>query len=417
MSYVLRGLIIVFLVVIALIPLHSPGTVDVLSWLAWIDAIEKYGLISAYANVEFVYPPMTWILLRGVAFSAHLLNIEMFLAIKWSLVVFLLLTSTVFLLWTRNLFLTAFLHLSLVLSSVALGYLDIWFAPSLLLALWALKEKKILLFTVFFTISCLIKPQPLIIAPFLLVYIVGQKDIVHWKATLLSLLRDVILPAGLLTSIIVLPFGQPVVTAFQYSLNHAVLSGNALNYNWLLTYFLHLTQPDRFGPIDGLGGVVGYIEITDWSITQWPITVLPRILFALFYLGTLLAFLRRQKSFDNFLRFAIAGYLSYFTFNIGVHENHLFLAMLLAFTIYGLDTRDRYTTLILALMANINLFLFYGVTGEYPYQRLIGIDLSVPLALFNVLFFLAFWVITCWQKDGEPKKRMPAIATDQATAG
>src|SRR3954466_10286675 len=118
MRYVWRALTVILVILITLLPLHSPGTTDVSIWQSWIEAIERDGFISGYIPV---YPPLTWALLQGVAFSYHILNIEMFLALKWSLVVFLLLTSLIFLLWTRNLLLTVIFHLSLVLSSVALG--------------------------------------------------------------------------------------------------------------------------------------------------------------------------------------------------------------------------------------------------------------------------------------------------------
>jgi hypothetical protein len=394
MSRVLKALFVFLLAIVALLPLYSNGTGDVLIWQGWIQALERDGFITGYIPV---YPPLTWALLQVVAFSYHALNIDMFLAIKLSLVVFLLLTSGVFLLWTRNLLLTAFLHLSLVLSSVALGYLDIWFALPLLLAFWALKERKIFLFSLFFTVSCLIKWQPLIIAPFLLLYVLRLTGVKQWKVTLKVFLRDMALPAGLLLGAMLLLFGQGLLLSMEDSI-HVGLTGNALNYNWLVTWFLCLTQPERFGAL--ADGVVNYIGITDWLASDWPIVVVPRIIFGLFYVSTLLVFARRARSFKNLLRFAILGYLAYFTFNVGVHENHLFLAGLLVVVLYWLSPRDLYTALIVVLMANINLFLFYGVSGGYPYQRVIGIDVSVPLALFNVVFFLAFWAMTCW--PGKP---------------
>jgi hypothetical protein len=396
MAYVLRALVVVLLVLVALLPLYSGGTIDVLSWLGWIEGIERSGLISAFANGELVYPPLAWAILQGVALFAHALNMEMFLALKWTLVAFLLFTSGVFLLWTRNLFLTAILHLSLVLSSVALGYLDIWFTPTLLLAFWALKERKIFLFTVFFTVSCLIKWQPVIIGPFLLAYVIRLTDLTQWRAALRALLREVVLPGGVITGAVLLLFGPAVLISFQNSMSHVILSGNALNYNWLLTYYLRLTQPERFGPL--ANGLVEYVDATDW-----PTIGVSKILFALFYAVTLGVFLRRPKSFENLLRFTIVGYLSYFTFNTGVHENHLFLAGLLGVVLYWVNPRDPYTTLILVLIANINLFLFYGIKGDFPYQRVVGIDLTLPLALFNVVFFLLFWAMTCWHGNPDSK--------------
>jgi hypothetical protein len=410
MSYVWRVLVIILLILIALLPLHSHGTGDVDYWLDWIAIIERDGFIAGYVPI---YPPMVWVLLQGVAFSYHALNIEVFLAVKWSLVIFLLLTSGIFLLWTRNLLLTALLHLSLVLSSVALGYLDIWLAPTILLAFWALKERKFFLFSVFFTISSLIKQPPWLLAPFLIVYIMRETGgIKQWKATLTVLLRDVVLPAGVLVGVMALTFGERILEPLRVAVSHSSLSANALNYNWLTTYFLRLTQPERFGPIDGVGGVFGYSPVTEWTAADWPIVGIPRFLFAVFYLGALLIFLRRSNSFDNLVRFTIAGYMAYCIFNIGVHENHFFLAGFLAFVLCWANPRDMYATLILALMANINLFMFYGIDGsDYAYNHQIGMDITVPLALFNVVFFLVFWATTCWPKNPDSKVDVPEQPT------
>jgi hypothetical protein len=40
-------------------------------------------------------------------------------------------------------------------------------------------------------------------------------------------------------------------------------------------------------------------------------------------------------------------------------------------------------------MANINLFLFYGVDGDLHFPRLFaGIDIALLLAVLNILFFI-----------------------------
>lgn len=402
MSYVWRIFFIIVMILITLLPLHSGGTGDVLIWQDWIAAIERDGFVAGYIPV---YPPLTWAILQGVAIAYHALNIEILLAIKWTLIFFLFLTSTIFLLWTRNLLLTAFFHLSLVLSSIGLGYLDICFAPALLLSLWALKERKIFLCTVFFSIAYLVKWQPLIIAPFLLAYIVRPTGIKQWKETIKLVLIDVALPTGLIVGAMAWVFGQDrLLLALQDGMGHTALTGNALNYNWLVTYFLSSTQPERFGPL--ADGIVNYIGINEWTAADWPLVLVPRILFGLFYASALIVLLKRSATFENFIRFTILGYMAYCTFNIGVHENHLFMAGLLAAVLLWLSMRELYPTLIIVLIANINLFLFYGLNGGYPYQRLIGIDISVPLALFNVIFFVSLWISWCWQKN--PARPMQA---------
>ncbi len=395
MSSIWRIFLIVLVVMITLLPLHSGGTGDVLIWQGWIEAIERDGFISGYIPV---YPPLTWTILLGVSYAYHALNMDMLLAIKWALVFFLFLTSGIFLLWTRNLLLTVFFHISLILSSVALGYLDIWFAPALLLSLWALKERKIFLCTLFFTVACLVKWQPLIIAPFVLAYIVRPTGFKQWKETVKIVLRDVLLPSGLLVGLMILLFGQGLLLSLQDGMGHTGLTGNALNYNWLVTYILSSTQPERFGAL--ANGIVNYIGITEWGPDDWPLVLIPRVLFGLFYVSGLIFMLRKVATFENFIRFVIVGYMAYCTFNIGVHENHFFMAGLLAVVLYWLSSRELYSTLIIVLIANINLFLFYGMNGGYPYDRMIGMDISIPLALFNVIFFIAFWAISGWQKPG-----------------
>ena len=49
----------------------------------------------------------------------------------------------------------------------------------------------------------------------------------------------------------------------------------------------------------------------------------------------------------------------------------------------------RANAVILLLMANINLFLFYGVDGDLHIPRVFaGVDIALPLAILNVLFFI-----------------------------
>jgi heme/copper-type cytochrome/quinol oxidase subunit 3 len=49
-----------------------------------------------------------------------------------------------------------------------------------------------------------------------------------------------------------------------------------------------------------------------------------------FYAVAVFAFMKREKTLTNLIRYSLAGYLAYFIFNTGVHENHLFLAAILS---------------------------------------------------------------------------------------
>jgi len=75
-------------------------------------------------------------------------------------------------------------------------------------------------------------------------------------------------------------------------------------------------------------------------------------------------------------------------FNIGVHENHLFLASLLAAALYWTDPTFFSTFATWALLANLNLFIFYGLDGQgLPFNRVIGVDLPVVFSLVSLACF------------------------------
>ena len=62
-----------------------------------------------------------------------------------------------------------------------------------------------------------------------------------------------------LVGAVALIFGQGLLISLQDGMGHTGLTGNALNYNWLVTYFLSSTQPERFGSI--ADGIVNLINI------------------------------------------------------------------------------------------------------------------------------------------------------------
>ena len=176
-QFVLGILVVVLVLLLTLTLLQSPGTGDVVAFVEWAHNAHALGIPAGFKANEEMYPPLASIVLLGSVGSANALGVDTIQAIKIGILLFLLLTSIVFWLWTRNFWLTVILHLALLLNSAALGYIDVFFAPSLLLSLWALKEKKLVLFTVFYFIACLTKYQPLTIAPLIGVYLLGVADI------------------------------------------------------------------------------------------------------------------------------------------------------------------------------------------------------------------------------------------------
>ena len=398
--------LLVGLVTVSLVP--SPGTQDVDMWQRWAYNADTLGMASGFEANKDNYPPYSSVILLCALRAARLFRIGtsgdvfvhftsmIFYIVKLSILFFLLLTSLVFWWWTRDFWITVLLHLSLLLSSVALGYIDVFFAPSLLLSMWALKEQKLVLFTAFYSIACLTKWQPIIIAPFLGVYLLNMRHVRSWKQIDFKRLAGrVLVPTLAILMLTFAAFGVgPVLRSLKDATSHDFLSGNALNFNWILTHWLHVFSPERFGGL--IKGQAKFIRTRSLHIT-----LAPQLLFLLSYASVIVSFFRRDKTFEVLLNFALMGYLAYFIFNTGVHENHLFLATLLSFILFWTNRDHLFLVISLILMSNVNLFVFYGIDGRaLRFTRVIAntVDIALLLSILHVSFFMVLWSVNVLQQ-------------------
>ena len=364
----------------------SFGTVDTHSWLRWISNLTTSGFQQGYVLNQDNYPPLSSAMVLVAARFGALLGLTPFQSLKLCLLACLLLTSFIFWCWTRNVLLTMALQLALTPSAIGLTSVDILFAPTLIAALWALHSRKLFLFTVLYVITCLIKWQPLIIAPFLLVYLLQMQ---HWRDWRLESLKrlwwPVLFPAIGIVLAVFSAVGAELMRSFQRALSHAYLSGDALNFNWVITYLLHVLVPQSFGPL--VNGQAQYIISPDWRLHLFS-----KILFGAAYLVVLTAFIRHQKTFEALVLCALTGYLAYYILNTGVHENHMFMIVILSAVLVALNPGHLLLFIDWGLAANLNLFIFWGFDGSGPpISRTVGIDLTVVLAVLNVLLFLGLF--------------------------
>jgi hypothetical protein len=93
------------------------------------------------------------------------------------------------------------------------------------------------------------------------------------------------------------------------------------------------------------------------------------------------------------------GYLSYFLFNAGVHENHLFPIACLTWILAFIDSSQLVRAVNLSVAANINLFVFYGVFGPRSPCVIAGVDITLLFALANIGLFVGLLVHT-FRTDG-----------------
>jgi hypothetical protein len=407
----LQATLTAFGLILALLWLPTPGTTDVPIFIRWAAATSS-GVRDSYASFfSYGYPPLGFVFLRGAVWIAAAVNGDLFIGYKVSLLLALVLTGGLFWLWTRNFYLSLGLFLALLPNSMAYGYTDIYFAVLLVGALWALYKNRLALFTVLYCGACLVKWQPLILAPFLAIYLARAPGGGDWQQTVKRIALRVALPAAVIALGTLAIFGKPVVEALAGGLTNSFLSGQALNLNWMVTFGIRALDPKWFGGISN--GLIVPIDTPDWHVLLWS-----KILFWLLFGPACLAFALSQKSFDDLIRFGLCGYLTYFMLNTGVHENHLFLAAILAGVLAWRQREHLSTFALWALAANINLFVFYGADGSgWAYRPLAGVDMTLLLAAAFVAIFAVFyleWVVVPLRQWRDA--RQPAPAAEQLVA-
>ena len=392
------------LLLLTLVFLNSPGTGDVDIWGLWAERAETLGPVRGFAANEADYPPLASGVLLLAVRGGRALGLDPLLGIKLFILIFHVACTLVVLRWTRSLAVAAAFHATVFLSAVAHGFLDIFAALPFLLSLWALRERRLTPFAVLFALAALLKWQPLIIAPFIAIHVIAITRRPGGAIDVAVLLRRVIAPALAILAVILLFFGAaPTFRALAKGLNHEALSANALNLNWIVTHLLLVLDP-RYGGLEE--GRANWIRMPPPSLM-----VAARVVFLLAYAATLWAYLRRDKAFERLLKFGLLGFLCYFMLNAGVHENHLFLASVLAVLLVWLKPDEFWPALVIVLMSNINLLLFYGLNGsELGFKRVIEgrFDMALPIAIVNVIFFGWYWTSEVWRPGGKSVATHPA---------
>jgi hypothetical protein len=277
-------------------------------------------------------------------------------------------------------------------------------------ALWALYQDRLVLFTVLYCAACLVKWQPLVLAPFLAIYLAAQPGGGDWRQTLVKRLGlRVMVPGALMALGTVAVFGKPVIAALSIGLSNAFLSGQALNLNWIATWGIRTLDPQWFGGLSN--GLIVPIDTPDWHAL-----IGSKILFWLLFAPAVLTFALSKKTFAVLMLFGLCGYLTYFMLNTGVHENHLFLAVILAAVLAWRQQEHLITFAIWALVANVNQLVFYGADGSgLPFSRVFGVDITLLLAVvFVALFAVDYyeWVVVGLRQTQETL--LPAAAGGRA---
>jgi hypothetical protein len=371
--------------------LTAPGTTDVTDyWLRWIGLMREHGLVEGYRLASSDYTPLSFIILYVMARTADALHASTFLLLKIGITAFALSGALVFWWWSRNLWRTTAFLLAIMLNSVAQGYLDALYLPPLLLALIALQRRSLTIAGLFLSVAVAVKWQPLMIAPFFVLEACRSPSGPTAGTRRLALDRTVLPAIGRLSlgalPVVVLGAGAfgggALAASFKQAMSHVALSYQALNLNWII----QLVTYDVRGLSD-----LPYFQMRPPATLVW----LAKAVFATAYGFLVIAFWRSARTFADFLWYASVGALAYFTLNTGVHENHLFLAMVLAFALCCVESSLALPMATLTTMAaNINLLLFYGLDGRTVFQTPLFDAVTVLFSALNTAFIaLCLWQV------------------------
>lgn len=368
---------------------RAEGTGDIREhFIYWIDNVYEYGFRQGFIENADMYPPLSTILMYlGSRFFYFFENEQV---IRATDMVALLVCGF----WVIHKYEKPEYGFWMVVScllSVHMGFIDALVFPFLIIAFYYLHKQRYLLFAVLFTLCCCVKMQPLIIAPILLCYFITISS----KKPYMVMSFSKVSKMTICVIVTLLPFFlvygvKPIIQCIRAGLNAPGFSACALNFIWVVQYFVELLFPEKTQPlIDGLPdiywgphGAMLYFDYIFW------------IVFIFLCIFTLVL---KHKNSKVILKICIIEYTVYFLFKLAVHENHLILAMILTGILLCLEDTmvNRWIFIVYVFVTNMNMYLFYGITGWGGFDVLsIGrIPNSVIIASFNTIILLGICVV------------------------
>jgi len=353
-----------FTLAITALTFANPGTSDVTDFLSWSATLLQKNPFAGYALIAD-YPPLGPFILWAAAAAGHLAHLTPLENLKLAIALFQYAAAAIA--W-RLFSPTAAIILFLLIAPYGslLGYIDVFYLPFILLGLLALTQNRPAFALLLFTAATLIKWQPAILCPII---------VIQAFATTTGPKKFLVpLPAAAFAAAIILAFGPASVWwAFSGATSDPFFSGQAFNLDWIITAALegaHLS---------------GQHLAPDGSILL--ITALPspwyaasRALFWAAYLANLAFFTLRSKSPKRLILALLAAESIQFTLNTGVHENHAFLILALAFVAFFQSQISHLLFGLIAALALANILLFYAFPAEDLTAGHIGAALTVTLS-------------------------------------
>jgi hypothetical protein len=390
------------------------GTEDVFVWKTWSYGALNQGVTQLYGvggspptrgqvrwgdRVTTVdYPPMALYEL-AVAGAAYRLFVPSFRNTRWLNVAMKLLPlvaemALALLLWriVRRRYgdaasswatIAFWANPAMILAGPLLGYLDPLMALPALGAVVAVASGWPCTAGALLAIACLTKVQAVFIAPVV--------ALAAWTMGRTRSLSATIAGGVAVAAAVVAPFAfagawRNLLQGVGSLLRHDMLSGDAANLWWIVTYVMRAAYAvhdlGTWGAWTMTVRILGVSRVVALGYTN------PRPIAAVIVLAAALwALWRVRRARDLAVLLACAAFIvhAYFVLGVQVHENHLYLAVPLLAAAAGAQRELRPVFYGVSAVFALNLFLFFGVGRGFPLppRNATVVDTTVLLALVN----------------------------------
>lgn len=358
---------------------RAPGTSDVIHYVVLVKTLDPFGPFAGYSHIWDIYPPLSIFVMWLSIHLGDAIGIPEVMSFKAPLIIFGIVACALVLARRRSP--TSALLLFLVVAPFGLiyGYYDVVYLPFFLLALDAADDQNWGLAGACLALATLIKWQPFLLVPVFVIGALRQMKSLRQAAM-------TALPALLVAAVVAGAFGPGAVfAAFRRATWDPYLSGQGMNAGWIVSYVLEVLnvgalrlQPD--------GAVAVLIRSPDLPAIGVAMNVI-RGLFYLFFAASIGIYVAGRPTRQAFMMTALASSMAQFTWNSAVHENHLFVPMVIAFVAWNAKFLDGFLFLALAALAILDVVMFGGFDGGSAFSRVAGIDATVVLAAAELLLF------------------------------
>jgi hypothetical protein len=274
-----------------------------------------------------------------------------------------------------------------LIDGAALGYLDPVVALPSLGALAAGVAGRPLAAGALLAAGTWIKPQPLLVAPALALALWAQPR--RARAFVAAAAGAAVVSAAVVAPVVAAGGGARMLHAVASLAEHDMLSGDAANAWWVAGWAKRsLAGADDVGAAASLTRPARIVRISTVVEQGYPNPRPLATAVVLLVVGWAVWRAREARGLAPLAAVAAFSVHAYFVLAVGVHENHLFLAVPLLVLVAALRPAHRGVLFALSAIVALNLDFIYGlglgVGGALP-RGLTGVDATVVLAVANVM--------------------------------